>query len=460
MKKLLLFLSVMFAGYGAFAQCQASFTYTQNQATITTTNNSTGGGNFMFYSWDFGDGNTSFQYEPTYTYAANGGYVICLTISDTMSGCTSVYCDSVLVTGAGGGGSCTADFSNTASNLIASFTNNSSGGGAQTNYYWDFGDGGTSTQTNPTYTYSATGTYTVCLLMIDSLNNCSDNYCSTITVSGNNGGGPCVAGFTSSTQLMTTSFSNTSTGSNLTYYWDFGDGSTSSTQNPTYTYANNGTYLACLTVYNVQDSTCYDTYCDSVVIGSGWPACQASFYWWEDSVNSSLVWMVNNSTGGGALTYSWDFGDGTSSTQAYPTHTYSSLGSYLVCLTIADNSGCTSVYCDTVSVTARSSGFTINVVNDPASVGMEDISAATIGQVYPNPVANQVTIALNSTENGSANVAIYNTVGALVQSKAVNVAQGDNSIELDMSNLSKGIYILSLQSEELGLNTTLKLIKQ
>jgi len=129
------------------------------------------------YAWDFGDGNTSTQMNPIHTYAAQGNYVVCLSLLDQSSGnviCT--YCMTVSAMYA-----CDASFSwYTDSTNNAVWVYNNSWNQSAT-YTWDFGDGNTGTGMYPSHTYAASGSYLVCCTMADSFMGCSDTYCDTIT---------------------------------------------------------------------------------------------------------------------------------------------------------------------------------------------------------------------------------------------------------------------------------------
>jgi uncharacterized delta-60 repeat protein len=142
-----------------------------------------------------------------------------------------------------------------------SFTNTSIGNFNQT--HWAFGDGTTSTATNPNHTFSANGTYVVVLTVNDSTSSsCMDYYLDTIVVTGVVAPLQCAAGFVMYPEAGGVTVVNSSTGTNLTYLWDFGDGNTSNAQFPTHTYATTGNYYLCLTVDD--GAGCVDMYCDSI----------------------------------------------------------------------------------------------------------------------------------------------------------------------------------------------------
>ncbi len=145
------------------------------------------------------------------------------------------------------------------------------GTGAAT-YAWDFGDGSSSTQSNPSHTYADSGRYVVCLTVTDTIRGgCTNTYCDTIRVF--TPPPRCNAYFRArpdsvpnGVRFFTSRRGHSLPSPTATYSWDFGDGSgTSTLRNPAYTYADSGTYFVCLTVSNSNASgTCIKTYCDSV----------------------------------------------------------------------------------------------------------------------------------------------------------------------------------------------------
>lgn len=144
------------------------------------------------------------------------------------------------------------------------FTNTSTGTFNQT--HWAFGDGNTSTATSPNHTFSANGTFVVVLTINDSTagGSCMDYYLDTIVVTGVVSPLQCAAGFVMYPDTVINNFVlvNSSSGTNLTYLWDFGDGDTSTLQFPTHVYATSGPFYLCLTVDD--GAGCNDMYCDSV----------------------------------------------------------------------------------------------------------------------------------------------------------------------------------------------------
>ena len=361
--------------------CQAGFSYFTNGPTIILSDQSTSSaGPITSWFWTFGDGSTSTSQNPAHTYNAGGAYTVCLTIG-TSQGCQSTFCDSVFIQTGSGGCWASFGFSATPAGPIAFSDSSFSTNGTINSWFWDFGDGNTSTQQNPTHVYSNPGTYNVCLT-IGTTNGCQSTICNIVTVGG---GGGCQAAFSWTTGGLfnTVLFTDQSVfNSPVNWFWDFGDGATSTQQNPTHTYSQPGTYIACLTISDSIQS-CVSTTCDTIVIqGGGNPTCQAAFNW---TYNGNAVVFADQSTSspGQIIGWTWDFGDGTTSNNSNPTHTYANGGLYTVCLTIFTSDSCSSTVCNQVQAAGGgpqcSADFTWSY--NGTSVVFADISTASPGNV-------------------------------------------------------------------------------
>ena len=135
-------------------------------------------------------------------------------------------------------------------------------------------------------------------------------------------------------------FIDTSLGFILKWKWDFGDGKTSSFQNPVHTYNKDGTYVVLLTVSNSDTS---DSVTQFVTIGEieepppeGQPPL-ASFSFTAN--NETLTVIFVDTSSGPPTSWAWSFGDGTGSNAKDPIKTYSSAGTYLVTLTVTNSAG-------------------------------------------------------------------------------------------------------------------------
>lgn len=169
------------------------------------------------------------------------------------------------------------------------------------------------------------------------------------------GGTGCTAAFTYQTTPGTvlTQFTSTSTASNpnspLTYNWVIQDNatgntvSTSTSANPSVNLAA-GTYTACLTI---SDGTgCADSTCQTITIGGSSGNCFSAFMW---IANGLTVQFIDSSSVGTGAQYLWTFMNSTSALQN-PSFTFPQAGTYTVCLTVSDASGCTNTSCQTITV--------------------------------------------------------------------------------------------------------------
>ena len=151
----------------------------------------------------------------------------------------------------------TAAFTSSCSGLTCSFTDQSTDpDGSVIGWSWNFGDGATSNSRNPSHPYGATGDYTVTLTVTDDAGASSAPV--THTVSPRAPNQPPTAAFTSSCSGLTCSFTDQSTdpdGSVTNWQWNFGDGQTSNTRNPSHAYSTGGTYNVTLTVTDNQGAT-------------------------------------------------------------------------------------------------------------------------------------------------------------------------------------------------------------
>lgn len=219
------------------------------------------------------------------------------------------------------------------------FTDESSvASGAITNWNWDFGDGNTSTQSNPTHAYAADGTYTVELEVTTDIN-CIETYEMDVTVypKPSTAFNP-VAGCLGEASTFTDQTSIDAPGNIAQYAWDFGDGNTSNLQNPTHNYAALNTYDVKLVT--TSNDGCLDSTIATIDVYPR-PAIDISV---TAECTLDAVQFNNNSsiTSGTIDQYDWDFGDNTTSSVSDPTHVYSLPNTYTVELVATSNQSCVS----------------------------------------------------------------------------------------------------------------------
>ena len=300
------------------------------------------------WDWDFGDGNTSTTPSPNHNYAGDGTYNVSLTVTDDM-GCSHTLNQNVTVypnpvtdiefvvggvsSSAGATGGCLID--------PVSFVNNSTINAPDniTTWAWDFGDGNTSNvQSPPDHLYAAEGNYTI-TLNTTSNNGCTGQMQLPITVQPSP-----VPVFTVSDNCLDfpatfTENSTITTGTITNYDWDFGDGNTSTAQNPgSHQYASDGTYTVTLTL--TSDQGCVTT---ATAPTTQFPEPIADFTMSTECIGNANTITNNSSVGGGGTitTYSWDFDDGnTSALQSPGSHSYANENIYNVMLAVETADGC------------------------------------------------------------------------------------------------------------------------
>ncbi len=330
------------SGYRIISDCNADYAYSKVGNTVTFTNKSTSNNpSSSSYLWLFGDGDSSTQQDPVHQYAAAGTYTVVLALSNSSASCWDSVSKSIKID------SCFASFNDSISGYGVDFTNTSSSANSATaTYMWDFGDSSAyDSSLNARHTYTQNGTYNVCLTMWD--NGCSDTYCKQITIYV---APHCKANFTDSTVTGTydTYFTDmsTSAASSLSYAWDFGDGNSSTQQNPMHSYSTSGQYNVCLTISDAANN-CNNKYCASITLSSTAPACRASYSY---KTNKKVVDFSDLCSGTKSYTtYLWDFGDSSTAATHSPSHTYAANGIYQVCLYIHD-SDCSDSICKSIIV--------------------------------------------------------------------------------------------------------------
>ncbi len=200
-------------------------------------------------------------------------------------------------------------------------------------WLWQFGDGGNASVPNPSHTYTTPGTYDVTLTVFDGpFVFDMETKTALITVDA----APLVPDFTatptSGTNPLPVDFTDTSTGATVTAWsWDFGDGQTSTGANPTHIYGTPGLHSVSLTVFvGGQGETVSKTDLIDVAPAPLVPAFSAAP---TTGVNPLTVRFTDETTGTPPTAWLWDFGDGASSTEQHPSHTYAGDTSYSVSLT-------------------------------------------------------------------------------------------------------------------------------
>lgn len=315
------------------------------------------------WSWDFGDGGSSTQQNPTHSYAAVGAYTVVLAATNVSGTAMLVQEDYITVTEQATQAP-VASFTRTPASgdapLTVEFTDTSTN--TPTAWAWSFGDGESSTEQNPSHEYAEAGAYTVVLAASNAMGTSTKVWSACVTVTS---ALPPAADFSgqplSGEAPLAVAFTDLSANAPTSWQWSFGDGASSITQSPTHTYAEVGSYTVSLTVTNASGS---DTEEKANYIVVGTPGPHADFTATPTSGQPPLTVQFTDTSTNGADIWSWDFGDGGYAHEQHPQHTYTAAGSYTVTLTAWSEAG---------TETATKPGFITVAVPVEANFGADPL---------------------------------------------------------------------------------------
>ncbi len=305
----------------------------------------TSSGSGLTYNWYFGDGGTSTLQNPTHSYAlGNNSYTVKLKIKDLVGCEDSVTKNNYISIRSPRPAFDIADSSGICLPLITSFTFK---GTDYKTFYWDFGDGTTSTAQNPSHFYNSYGTFTPKLYLIGP-GGCIDSAQATVNAYNPPVNTKILFNPTTACNSLTANF-NVTTPSGFRYKFYFGDGSLDSSQqiNLTHFYASPGNYYPYIILSDKFG-------CDAGV-GSGpinvFGALPIFDKDKKEFCDNGEVFFINYTLNNDPIISSvWDFGDGSTSTTREPSHIYTGPGTYIVRLTVTTQNQCTSSSSDTIRV--------------------------------------------------------------------------------------------------------------
>ena len=320
------------------------------QFTDTTTGSPTS------WYWNFGDGYASSAQNPSHQYSSAGTYTVTLTANNAATGSKSTTKTGYIIVSSMLTPSFTATPTTGTAPLTVQFTDTTTG--SPTSWYWNFGDGYASSAQNPSHQYSSAGTYTVTL----TANNAAAGSKSItktgfITVSAS-----LIPSFTATptagTAPLTVQFTDTTTGSPTSWYWNFGDGYASGAQNPSHLYGAAGTYSVTLTVTNAASAGKSITKTGYITVTAAPVITPVADFTATPSTGAAPLAIQFTERSTNANQWSWTFGDGTTSTEQHPSHTFTTAGTYTVVLTVRNAAGQSNTKTQTnlISVTSPVSG--------------------------------------------------------------------------------------------------------
>ncbi len=322
------------------------------------------------YQWDFGDNaGVSTAQSPSYLYANPGMYTVTLTVLNPNS-CSDIYTKQVQV------------YPNPVANFIKKdtcegnlfqFTNQSSITGGTMSYLWNFANGSTSSNADPSIVYVGSGTYNVSLLVT------SDKGCqSTKTIAVNSYPNPIVL-FSAQDVCynFNTVFINNSQiqSGTMSYTWDLGDQSTATVTSPIRLYNGPGTYFVRLNA--VSNRGCKGTNAKFIEV---YPKPNADFTFNELCEGLAVNFSNISAIESGSMTYSWKLGNNQTSNNTNPATTYNTAGVYNVELIAVSNRNCLDTTSKNITVYPLPTvGFSNDTVCDGVPTSFKNISSIVGG---------------------------------------------------------------------------------
>jgi PKD repeat protein len=359
------------------------------------------------YAWNFGDGSTSNTASSTsHTYTSAGTFTATLTITNGVNSSTVTH--SIQSYGAPIASFTRTPASGTAP-LSVAFTDTSLG--VPTSWLWNFGNGVTSTAQHPTYSYTAAGNYTITLTATNDAGSATAS--TTVSIAAPVLVLTPVAGFSRSAVSgivpLTVTFVDTSTNSPTSWAWNFGDGGTAATRNASHTYSIPGTYTVTLTATNSAGSNSITSTVAALV-----PAVIPSFIKSTASGSAPLTVQFTDTSVNSPTSWSWNFGDGATSTAQNPSHVYTTAGTYTVTLNALNSTGGSPIT-STVTVTSNIVNITVlqnmqnvNIYNNrsPSSPSFAGAAYISVSGTYaPGSIIN--FIVPSGITIGAGSTAVY-----------------------------------------------------
>jgi len=368
--------------------------------------------NEWLWTFEGGSPSTSTEENPIVFYAQSGTYDVTLEVFNDAGDDEFEWEEAIVISGA-----LIADFDYEGHELEVEFEDESAAG-SSAEYSWDFGDGGSSDEQHPTYEYGAPGTYLVTLEVED---DCGSGYVEKEVIVYDNPEAIFSADPLTICQGDMVQFTDLSYGNIENWNWIFmgGTPASSTISDPLVTYNSAGVYDVSLEVENPEGDDTHEK--DAYITVLAAPTAGFTF-----AVNDNTVTFTNSSTG--ATSYLWDFGDGTTSAEAMPTHVYAGSGTYTVLLT-STNPCNSSTSSQTVTISLQPvAAFTTN----QAPTGCADFTLGFIDNSAGSPTSWNWTFpgatpASSTLQNPTV---VYNTRGTYTVTLTSSNSFGSNTVTM------------------------------
>ncbi len=342
------------------------------------------------WAWSFGDGGTATGPNPVHIYVADGVYTVTLTATNSAGSNTVSRTSYITVSKATDPPAALFKATKTTgtSPLDVQFMDASTN--SPSAWTWSFGDGGTSTLPNPTHTYTAPGSYTVTLTATNSAGSDTTSESDYITVNAALPISSFTSNVTSGGKPLVVQFTDTSNNTPTGWYWTFGDGGTSTLQNPVYTYTSLGTYAVSLGASNSAGSNT-TTRSKYITVTNAVTPPVASFTADIRSGSAPLTVRFTDTSTNSPSGWQWAFGDGTQNTEKNPSHTYTTAGTYTVTLTAVNSGG------SNVSMMPGYITVAAPVVTATPTTQVTAIQSTVTAEETTGPVVTETTVASSGT---------------------------------------------------------------
>jgi PKD repeat protein len=317
-------------------------------------------GTITEYLWDFDDGQSSTNANPSHTYSSEGTYHVTLTVTDDdgltdtdQTTCT-ISAGSSDSSGSSSGGFAIGNLSpivdtggpyegEAGDSIMFIGTGSYDPDGVLIKYNWDFGDGKSDFGEIVEHVYQESGNYEIKLTVEDEEGKSKTGYTSCYVIEKNLLPIPIINGpYTGKVGSLITFNSEGSydpDGIIIDYIWDFNDGKISNEKSPTHVYSKEGEYSITLTI---TDDKGAQTFTSTLgMIEENIPPIASINGPYEGEVNEALKFSSRGSIDldGNIIEYRWDFGDGKHSFQENPNHVYNSPKEYILTLSVTDDEG-------------------------------------------------------------------------------------------------------------------------
>lgn len=418
--------------------------------------------------WDFGDGTAAVtatsNANQVHTFTQTGPFNVTLKV-ESSSGCQSpVFSKTITVQQIPAASFIFGNACLPSGNL--QFTDQSISNdpaNPQLTYQWDFGDGGTSTIKNPAHGFTSIGPFNVSLT-VTNFSGCTNKATKNI----NTIYAQPQAAFSAPAEICGGSainFTDQSTAANSTisqWLWNFGDGTTSTMQNPTKTYASPNTYTVTLVVTSAVG--CISTTATKNIIVNPLPAANFNLSA-PNCINQNITFTDASSiSAGNVVKWTWNFGDGNNATYTSGnpfTHVYSSTGTYNATLQAESNKGCIGASSKQVIISPLPvANFVLpkSCLDDPFSLFLDSSTIAdgtqnlftyqwNFGDANAN-AANPNTSALKDPQHRYTATGPYTVIETVTSNNGCSVSKTktffvNGSIPVPSFNLQEGASVCS-----------------